>query len=120
LEADLYRGEAKLHALKHPDPNSSIAYRRGESGEILEEEKDDVPRDKEEGMKKWKDEMERRFLQERDVDFEYELVDEDDRYDDVKEEERVEEEKWFEEESPDWVDKEEERELVGETGVQDF
>jgi len=57
-----------------------------------------------------------------DEDFEYERVDEDEEFDVLERRER--EEAWFDEESPEWVDEDEEegdgKMLIGETGVQDF
>lgn len=126
LEADIYRGEAKLQALRDPNRGSeesgvAVVYRRGPNGEILEEEKDDVPKTKEEGEMRWKEEIGRRFVEGLDEGFDYKTVDGDTGLDDHKEEERSVEEKYFEEQSPEWVDaSEEERELKGETGVQDF
>ncbi|ERF69109.1 hypothetical protein EPUS_01065 [Endocarpon pusillum Z07020] len=125
LEADLLRSEAKLNALAHPDPNQTFSYRRGPDGEILAEEKDEVPKDKEEGYAKWKWEMEMRFVRGGDADFEYEKVDESEEYDDRGVEEQEAEEKWFDEEESNFVNEEglrrsKSRELQGETGIQDF
>ncbi|KAF7503491.1 hypothetical protein GJ744_003682 [Endocarpon pusillum] len=125
LEADLLRSEAKLNALAHPDPNQTFSYRRGPDGEILAEEKDEVPKDKEEGYVRWKWEMEMRFVRGGDTDFEYEKVDASEEYDDRGVEEQEAEEKWFDEEESHFVNEEglrrsKSRELQGETGVQDF
>jgi Coiled-coil domain containing protein (DUF2052) len=127
LEADLLRSEAKLDALAHPDPNQTFTYRRGPNGEILAEEKDEVPRDKEEGYARWKWEMEMRFVRGGDGEFDYESVDGREEFDDRGVEEREQEEKWFDEEEARFVDEEgavrrrsKSRELQGETGVQDF
>ncbi|KAL9122302.1 MAG: hypothetical protein Q9187_001150, partial [Circinaria calcarea] len=71
LEADLWRSEAKMEALSNPSKTSLMTYRRGQDGEILAEEKDDVPINKEDGLRKWRKEMELRFLRGDDEDFEY-------------------------------------------------
>lgn len=125
LEADLLRSEAKLDALAHPDPKQSFSYRRGPNGEILAEERDEVPSNKEEGYTRWKWEMEMRFVRGGDMDFEYEKVDESEEYDDLGVEEQEAEERWFDEEEARFVTEEgltnsKSRELRGETGVQDF
>lgn len=61
-----------------------------------------------------------KFLKGEDKDFDYKTVDEDEQWDEV--ERRESEERWFEDEEPEWV---EDDEMVGEgtggeTGVQDF
>ena len=125
LEADLYRSEAKLAALRNPDAHL-FTYRRGPDGEILAEEKDVVPRDKEEGFRRWRWEMEMRFIRGGDDDFDYAAVDESEEYDDRGLEEREAQEVYFDQEEPRFVVGEEgvvkkaSRELEGETGVQDF
>ena len=122
LEADLMRSEAKMEALARPDPNATFSYRRGPNGEVLAEEKDEIPGTKEDGAKRWQWEMEMRFLRGADDDFEYKDVDESEEYDDRGEEEREAEEKYFAEEEPAWVDVDDQKErgLEGETGVQDY
>jgi hypothetical protein len=126
LEADLYRSEAKLDALRHPDPNSIFTYKRGPNGEILAEDKDEVPANKEEGLARWRWEMETRFLRGGDEDFDYEGVDKNPDYDDRLMEERDAEEKYFDEEEPEFVHgddavkKSKSKDLQGETGIQDF
>ncbi|KAG9231825.1 coiled-coil domain-containing protein-domain-containing protein [Amylocarpus encephaloides] len=139
LEADLYRSEAKLAALKKSkqaetetsvndsstqESSSSqnylpfVSYSRGMKGEVLPEEEDEVPRDREEGFERWKFEMTIRFLKGDDLDFDYKEIDESDEWDVI---ERVEEEeRWFEDEEPSWVDDKAGGETGGETGVQDF
>lgn len=102
-----------------------MTYKRGTDGEILAEEKDEVPANKEEGMQRWRTEMELRFLRGEDGDFDYSSIDESEEYDDRGAEEREEEEKWFAEEEPEWmVDEDNDRpvdtHLKGETGVQDY
>ncbi|PQE28458.1 Coiled-coil domain-containing protein [Rutstroemia sp. NJR-2017a BBW] len=141
LEADLYRSEAKLAALKGNHEGSSedrdgnlgrietdhgvpyVSYERGESGEVLPEDPDEVPQSKEEGLERWKFEMTLKFLRGDDQDFDYKEVDSGEEYDEI--ENRELEEKWFEDEEPEWVGEEDEREGTatgtgGETGIQDF
>lgn len=139
LEADLYRSEAKLAAIKSQkppiteasssrtagtsnEPTSSVpfvSYARGENGEVLPEEEDEVPRSKEEGFERWKFEMTLRFLAGEDQDFDYKTVDESDEWDVVERMER--EEKWFDDEEPEWIADENEGVLHGgETGIQDY
>ncbi|MCJ1307970.1 hypothetical protein MMC25_001620 [Agyrium rufum] len=125
LESDLYRSEAKVAALANPAQTTLFQYRRGPNGEILAEEKGDVPKNKEEGWIRWRMEMEMRFLRGGDEDFEYGDVDQSEKFDDWGLEEREAEEKWFEEEEPQWVEGNEvgvkgEESLEGQTGVQDF
>lgn len=128
LEADLWRSEAKIDALANPDDAALMRYRRDDSGEIVAEEKDEVPRNKEEGMQKWLQEMELMFLRGNDPEFDYAAVDKTELYDDWGVQEREEEEKWFEEEEPRWAGMSEEDEVMddaeealkGQTGVQDY
>lgn len=120
LEADLWRSEARIEALKNPNAALLMTYKRGKDGEILAEEKDEVPMTKEEGMQRWRKEMELRFLRGHDDDFEYSMVDRSEEYDDRGVEEREEEEKWFDEEDSQWVTDTAEKHVEGETGVQDF
>ena len=97
-------------------------------GGIDDDEIDEAPANKEEGLRMWREEMEIRFLSGVDEDFEYDDVDAG-QEDDGSEEEREEEEKWFNEEEESWLgegERGEENEkghkpvLKGETGVQDF
>ncbi len=128
LEADLWRSEAKMAALNAPDQNAIFTYRRGKDGEILAEEKDEVPTDKDDGRRRWHWEMELRFVSGRDNDFDYGTVDANDEYDDRVTEDRDAEEQYFMEEEPEFVigvngvkrSKSKEAELEGETGIQDF
>ena len=120
LEADLWRSEARIEALKNPNAALLMTYKRGKDGEILAEEKDEVPMTKEEGMQRWRKEMELRFLRGHDDDFEYSMVDRSEEYDDRGVEEREEEEKWFDEEDSQWVTDTAEKHVESETGVQDF
>jgi len=111
-----------MEALAHPDPNATFSYKRGPQGEVLAEEKDEIPLNKEEGQKRWRWEMEMRFLRGGDDDFEYKDVDESEEYDDRGEEEREAEEKYFAEEEPEWVveDSQKAAKPQGETGIQDY
>jgi hypothetical protein len=120
LEADLVRSEAKLEALANPDPNATYSYKRGPSGEIFAEERDEIPPTKEEGRQRWRFEMEMRFLRGGDTDFDYTSVDENEEYDDLTEEERARQDDYFREEEPTWVLDNGQLEPQGETGIQDF
>lgn len=122
LEADLLRSEAKLQALHSPE-SSSIAVRRGPNGEILavDEDSDDEVKTKEEGLARWRDDMGQRFLRGEDRDFRYEEVDESEEWDDVQEEEREAQDKYFDDEDPSWIHSGQGTpKITGETGVQDF
>ncbi|PYI08720.1 hypothetical protein BO78DRAFT_364043 [Aspergillus sclerotiicarbonarius CBS 121057] len=121
LQADLCRSEAKFEALSHPDPHAMFSYTRGPNGEILAEDRDEIPPNKEEGEKAWRWEMTLRFLRGEDDDFDYATVDNNDEYDDWN----VEQDKYFDEEEPEWLvdgadDGDIRSHLQGETGVQDF
>ena len=125
LEADLWRSEAKVAALKNPGATAVMTYKRGKYGEILMEEKDEVPKTKEEGMERWKKQMELRFLQGDDEEFDYSQVDSVEEFDYRGVEEREEEERWFDEEEPQWVadggqDQAKNKQFEGETGIQDY
>jgi len=159
LEADLYRSEAKLAALKKVIPDSSSSHAAPSSlstskitqsqtqspsqsqlnssledkiknVDSLLEEEEDVPKTKEEGLERWKWEMTMRFLKGEDPDFEYEPVDGSTEWDDEVEA-RDDEEKWFDEEEPEWMSssgddndagsvRKERIGTGGETGIQDF
>ncbi|KAL6238030.1 hypothetical protein BDW75DRAFT_46227 [Aspergillus navahoensis] len=121
LQADLLRSEAKMDALNHPDPHALFTYARGPNGEILAEDRDEIPANKEEGEKAWRWEMTLRFLRGKDVDFDYLTVDGNEELDDVNEEQ----EKYFDEEEPEWCVEGDgggdvRERLKGETGIQDF
>ena len=125
LEADLWRSEAKVQALANPSDASLMTYRRGESGEIIAEEKDEIPKDKEEGLHRWRKQMELMFLRGDDPDFDYSNVDDSEEFDDRGTEDREAEEDWFDREEPQWTVNDDESSaspcaLTGETGVQDF
>ena len=119
MEADLWRAEAKLDALTHPNPNATFQYKRGPQGEIYAEDNDEVPQSKEEGFKRWRYEMEMRFLRGDDEEFEYEAIDESEEFDDKAEEERVEMDEYLEGEEAGFV-LEDGQQPKGETGIQDF
>lgn len=131
LEADLFRGEAKLAALKGQTLHGErvqtasdgpslpfVSYVRGEDGEVLPEDPDEIPKTKEEGFERWKFEMTLRFLKGDDQEFEYKAVDESEEFDEI--EKKEEEERWFEDEEPEWVAEEGSEKMGGETGIQDF
>lgn len=114
-----------MEALRHPDPNSIFSYRRGPNGEILAEERDEVPANKEEGQARWRFEMENRFVRGGDEDFDYKLVDENDEYDDKALEEREAQERYFDDQEPEYLSEDgrtkgDNKELSGQTGIQDF
>lgn len=94
LEADLWRSEAKIDALASPNHAASMRYSRDASGDIVAEEKDEVPASKEEGMQRWHQEMEMMFLRGDDPDFDYAAIDESEEYDDRDAQEKDEEEKY--------------------------
>jgi hypothetical protein len=103
-----------------------FTYRRGPDGEILAEDRDEVPACKEEGMARWRWEMQARFLRGDDDDFDYTKVDDNAEYDNRTLEDQDAEDKYFDQETPEFVSGEdavrrsESKELTGETGVQDF
>lgn len=111
-----------MDAIAHPDPNAMLSYRQGPNGEIVAEDKEDIPANKEEGEKRWRWEMEMRFLKGADYDFDYGTVDENEEYDDWNEEQ----ERYFDDEEPEWIigedrdGKDSADQLKGETGIQDF
>lgn len=59
-----------------------------------------------------------KFLKGADPDFNYKEVDETDEWDVI--EGKEEEERWFEDEEPEWVGEEGSGTVGGETGIQDF
>jgi hypothetical protein len=121
MATDLWRAEAKKDALAQPDPNSLFTYNRGPQGQIVEEEKDDIPMTKEEGRAWWVDEMTQRFLRGGDDDFEYAKVDGNHNYDPL-ELERDLQDAYFESMESDFDSDGEGKEkvLTGETGIQDY
>jgi hypothetical protein len=122
MATDIWRAEAKKDALAQPSPVSLFTYNRGPQGQIVEEDKDDVPMTKEEGRAWWLDEMTQRFLRGADEDFEYgKVCDNNAKYDDPEEERDV-QESWFESMESDFDSDGEGKEkvLTGETGIQDY
>lgn len=121
IATDLWRAEAKKDALSQPDPYSLFTYNRGPQGQILEEDKDDIPMTKEEGHAWWTDVMTQRFLSGADDDFEYKKVDGNAKYD-HPELERDLQDAWFETMESDFDSDGEGKEkvLTGETGIQDY
>ncbi|KAJ6110248.1 hypothetical protein N7486_002483 [Penicillium sp. IBT 16267x] len=121
LQADLLRSEAKMDALAHPNPHAMLSYTRGPHGEILAEDRDDIPASKEEGEKQWQWEMGLRFIRGDDEDFDYATVDGNEEYDDLSELQ----DEYFEDEEPEWVvddlqGEDAGKQVQGETGIQDF
>jgi hypothetical protein len=117
-----------MDALRNPDKNAIFSYKRGPQGEILQEEKDEVPSNKEEGYARWKWEMEARFLRGGDDDFDYSTVDNNETYDDKALEEQELQQSYFDDEDPEFVvgadgakrTTSQEAKLEGETGIQDY
>jgi len=95
-----------------------VTYVRGQDGEVLPEDPDEVPKSKEEGFERWKFEMTLKFLKGEDQDFNYKDIDESEEWDVLEMSE--EEEKWFDEEEPAWVEDNGVEKASGETGIQDF
>ncbi|KAF2714446.1 hypothetical protein K504DRAFT_334450, partial [Pleomassaria siparia CBS 279.74] len=123
MSTDVWRAEAKKDALSQPNPDSLFVYNRGPRGEILEEDQDEVPMNKEEGRAWWVDEMTQRFLRGDDDDFDYKKVDLDysGKYDDPEEERDI-QDRYFDSMGSDWDSDGEGKEkiLTGETGIQDY
>lgn len=121
MATDLWRAEAKKDALAQPDPQSLFTYHRGPQGQIIEEDKDDIPMTKEEGQAWWRDEMTQRFLRGGDDDFEYGKVDNNVKYDDP-EQERDLQDAYFDSMESDFDSDGEGKEkiLTGQTGIQDY
>jgi len=119
LEADLMRSEAKVAALAHPNPNSPLTYKRDVTGSItaVDQDEEDRPKTKEEGLGKWRECMEQRFLRGEDHEFDYDTVDQSNQYDDLAEESRRKEDLYFDDEQAEYLG---EGDRQGETGVQDF
>lgn len=121
MSTDLWRAEAKKDALSRPNPNSLFTYTRGSRGEIMEEEKDDVPMSKGEGKAWWLDDMTQRFLRGDDQAFDYKTVDANEKYDDPEQERDIQEAYFDSMESDFDTDGEgKEKILTGETGIQDY
>ncbi|KAL1296703.1 hypothetical protein AAFC00_000178 [Neodothiora populina] len=120
MEADIMRSEAKVAALQNPDPNSPLVYKRDAAGSIIavEQDEEDRPKDRQQGLDKWRYAMEQRFLRGQDHDFDYGQVDGNDEYDDWEEETRRRQDDYFDQEAAEFVGEEISR--TGETGIQDF
>ncbi|KAL8643982.1 MAG: hypothetical protein Q9226_007999 [Calogaya cf. arnoldii] len=120
LEADLWRSEAKIDALSQNGKDGhKLSYGRNANGEIIAEEKDEVPASKEDGEQRWKEQVELRFLRGEDADFDYTKVDENDQFD-APEEARDIQDQWFEEEEEAFNAGALSSGLEGQTGIQDF
>ena len=119
-----------MEALKERGQTVNERSSREAKGQITAEEMDGIVLSKEEGVRRWKEEMTLRFLKGEDGEFDYEEVDNNEAYDDHRTIERDEEERWFDEEKPQWTELQQEvndvqkrdilPHLVGQTGVQDF
>ncbi|KAI9672628.1 MAG: hypothetical protein M1831_000063 [Alyxoria varia] len=132
LEADLVRSEAKIEELSQQGPDDG--YVRGGDGEArpvrFEIESADVLEDgmgdeetapitnKEDGLEVWREAMRKRFMQGRDGQFDYRIVDENDEWDDWEAKTREKQDEYFDGEEPEWAD--EEKQVTGQTGIQDF
>ena len=105
-----------------------MRYVRDQDGGIVAEDRHEVPESREEGRSRWRAEMELRFVNGEDGDFDYKSVDHDESYDDRIIQERDLEEAWFDTEEPAWIeseklgkeDKQSSKQLSGQTGIQDF
>lgn len=119
LEANLVRSEAKMEALRHPDPNSPMVYTRAADGSItgVEQNEDERAHGRDDGWEKWKDVMGLRFLRGDDGDFDYADVDENEEYDDLAEQDQRRLEEYLEGEDEKFVG---DGKPLGQTGVQDY
>ena len=125
LEAELWRSEAMMDAFANPErAATSKRYNRDAPGGIVEE-KDEVLENRDDGLQRWRKEIELMFLKGADPDFDYKEVDGSEEYDDRVVQEREAEERWFEKEEPSWVEESDQdagraEGLTGQTGVQDY
>ena len=119
LEANIVRSEAKIEALQHPDPNSPLVYSRAADGSInaVEQDAGERAQSRVDGRQKWIDVMGLRFINGRDGDFDYAIVDENDEYDDRAEEDRQQLEEFLGEEEEKFVG---EGKPTGQTGILDY
>lgn len=119
LEADLVRSEAKIDALKHPDPNSPLVYKRDGRGSIysVDQDAEDQAMSKDDAWVRWIDVMSQRFMRGDDGDFDYAAVDGIEDFDDRDEEERSRLEQYFQTEEAQFVGH---GNPTGETGIQDY
>ena len=122
LEADLWRSEAKVDAFASSERTASMNYSGDASGVVVAEENDEVPENKDEGMQRWRKEMELMFMRGAAPEFDYKQVDGSEEYDDRALQEREAEERWFEKEEPRWVEGSDQNpsSLTGQTGIQDY
>jgi hypothetical protein len=113
------RSEAKVEALQSPDAGNPLVYERGANGEIVgvEEDADERVGDKEDGLRRWKDVMGRRFMRGEDREFNYDFVDNGEEFDDIEEEAQGAQDDYFDGEEQEFVG---DGRPQGETGVQDF
>lgn len=118
LEADLYRSEAKIAAVQAAKSaaldsvSEQVLASAGDAGY------EDAPNSRGQGLERWKYNVTMRFLHGLDPDFAYKEVDENDDLD--EKEHREAQDRWFEDEEPEWVYECGSSKRVGETGVQDF
>ncbi|KAH9809817.1 coiled-coil domain-containing protein [Teratosphaeria destructans] len=119
MEADFVRSESRLEALRHPNPNSPVVYKRGPDGSIVSVDADagEKAQSKEQAWERWKDIMGQRFLRGDDDQFDYKAVDENDDFDDRQEEDREDLDKYVGAQEAEFVG---DGTPKGETGVQDF
>lgn len=83
----------------------------------MEQDENDRATDRADGVEKWREVMELRFLRGDDRDFDYEAVDESEEFDDREEEDRKSLEEYLDGEVEEFVG---EGSPAGQTGVQDF
>jgi hypothetical protein len=140
LEASLLRGEERLSQLASAANDDQIEAAGGPSPDnralpsLLVPDLPE-PQTKEDGHQRWTEFLRDRFVRGADDDFDYSGVDDNDEYDVLERTDR--EEAWFDEEDPAWASDEGqdraadlaasgtnsqlgEREIAGQTGVQDF
>jgi len=78
---------------------------------------DQQPETKAEGMQIWQRIMTQRFMNGHDTDFDYTTVDMNEDYDDLDEETRIAEDKYYGDQLEEYVESET---VTGQTGIQDF
>ncbi|KAK5999062.1 hypothetical protein PT974_01450 [Cladobotryum mycophilum] len=115
LEADLVRGETRLANLDPSEPST-------ETGLDATAWEEASAESKEHGLELWSTFLQERFVQGRDDEFDYSVVDTND---DLDVEARNEaEDAWFDQEDPGWASDESPSDYTykkeGETGIQDF
>lgn len=113
------RSLAKAEKLdEHVDALSLTGQRRLKDDDPLDEQ-DETTTSKEEGLQRWRNLVETRFLNGQDADFPYEEVDGNEAFDDQRTMERERQEEWFDDEEPSPEDGPTAT-FKGQTGVQDF